>query len=279
MFVLRRHFIVLAGLLAPVIASGASATTLGGKLIAHRAVYDLSLARADDSNSAPVGASGRIVYEFTGSACEGWSTNFRQVTQLQMSEGGDRVSDLRSASFEDADGASFQFKTDTLVNGRLIESVDGSAKRSDDGGVSINLSKPSPSKVDFAAAAVFPTAQILAIMEAAKAGHKTAAIKIFDGSDTGQKLFDTMTIIGKEREDAAKNPVAAEAESLRDTPRWPVSVSYFDPEKRDGPPNYILGFDLYENGVSAALHIDYGSYALTGKLTKFEKLPQKSCDK
>jgi hypothetical protein len=249
------------------------------QLLAHRAVYDLTLGKSTDGASAPVSARGRIVYEFTGSPCEGWVTNFRQVTELQLAEGEGRTSDMRSSTFEEGDGSGFQFKTDTFVNGKLLETVDGAARKSKDGALAIDLSKPAPAKTDIAPGAMFPTAQILRIVEAAKAGDKTAEIRIFDGSDTGQKVFDTMTIIGKPRSEEAPEAAAVKADALKGVTRWPVTVSYFDPGKQDGSPNYSLGFDIYENGVSGALRIDYGTYVLEGKLAKFETLPQKGCDK
>ncbi len=250
----------------------------GAPLLAHRAVYDLSLAKSDSGAAAPIAARGRIVYEFTGSPCEGWVTNFRQMTQLQMNEGGERMSDLRSATFEEGDGSGFQFKTDTLVDGKLVETVDGRARKSSHL-LSVNLSKPEASKTDMTPDALFPTAQIVRILDIAKTGAKTAAIKIFDGSDSGHKVFDTMTVIGHKLDTESAEAEAIKADALKGVPRWPVSVSYFDPSKADSGPNYILGFDLYENGVSGALRIDYGNYVLQGKMTKFEPLAQKGCDK
>jgi len=273
------HLTALAGLLILAGALPTAAIAAGTPLLAHRAVYDLSLAKSDNSSSAPVSARGRIVYEFTGSPCEGWVTNFRQLTQLQMNEGGERTSDMRSATFEEGDGTGFQFKTDTLIDGKLVETIDGRAKKAADGVVSVSLTKPEQSKDDMAAGALFPTAQILRIVDIARAGEKTASIKIFDGSDTGHKVFDTLTVIGHRLDAQSTEASAINADSLKGVARWPVSVSYFDPAKPDSGPNYILGFDLYENGVSGALRIDYGSYVLEGKMAKFEPIPQKSCDK
>ena len=101
--------------------------------------------------------------------------------------------------------------------------------------------------------------------------------KVYDGSDGGMKLFDTLSVIGREASAPSTDPLAADAEGLKGVRRWPVTVSYFDGAKPDGEPNYVLGFDLYENGVSGALNINYGNYALTGRLSKFELLPQKAC--
>jgi EipB-like len=41
----------------------------------------------------------------------------------------------------------------------------------------------------------------------------------------------------------------------------------------------VLSFDLYENGVSGTLKLDYGSFVLTAKLTKLEWLPTHTCAK
>jgi hypothetical protein len=246
--------------------------------IAHRAVYDLSLGKAGGAG-APSSARGRIVYEFTGSACEGYVTNFRQITEIQSDEGGSRTSDMRSTTFEEADGSGFRFKTDSYVDGKLVESIDGKASKSADGGLSVALTKPAPAKSDFEPAPLFPTAQLIQVLDVARKGGKTDEVKIYDGSDGGMKLFDTMSVIGHQTEAPPTDPVAAHAEGLKGVRRWPVTISYFDGGKPDGEPNYVLAFDLYENGVSGALKINYGSYALDGQMSKFELLPQKACTK
>ena len=41
----------------------------------------------------------------------------------------------------------------------------------------------------------------------------------------------------------------------------------------------MMSFDLYENGVSGSLKLDYGSFALSAKLSKIEWLPTPSCSK
>jgi hypothetical protein len=262
----------LALLLLP---TGAFAS--GVPLLAHRAVYDLKLGKSG-GNSAPVAARGRIVYEFTGSVCEGYSTTFRQLTELSMDEGTTRTSDMRSSTYEEGDGSSFRYQTDTSIDGRVVDSIDGRARRSADGAIAVDLSKPTKAKTDLVPGAIFPTAQILEIVAAANRGERTSELRIFDGSDTGQKIFDTLTVIGTKAPAPPAEKVAAETEALKSVARWPVSISYFDPDKKDGVPNYVLNFDLYENGVSGKLRIDYGNYVLSGEMSKFELLPQKPCN-
>ena len=101
--------------------------------------------------------------------------------------------------------------------------------------------------------------------------------RVYDGSDTGKKVFATFTVIGKQA--SAPTPETAFAATLGEIRRWPVTVSYFDEAAKDAPPEYILSFDLYENGVSGSLKLDYGSFALTAKLRKLEMLPTPSCAK
>src|SRR5437868_15161863 len=71
-------------------------------LQAHRAVYDLTLKKADD-RSGITGISGRMVYEFNGSACEGYTVKFRFVTQIVTAEG-TKLTDQQTTTFEDAEG-------------------------------------------------------------------------------------------------------------------------------------------------------------------------------
>src|SRR5205807_8968768 len=54
-----------------------TATTVLTKisLVSHRAVYELTLLRSVGSKS-PTAAHGRIAFDFTGSACDGYVQNF-----------------------------------------------------------------------------------------------------------------------------------------------------------------------------------------------------------
>ena len=58
--------------------------------------------------------------------------------------------------------------------------------------------------------------------------------------------------------------------------RWPVTISYFDPGKKDQGPSYTLAFELYENGVSRALEFDYGDFSLGGEMTSLDLLPTRA---
>jgi hypothetical protein len=253
----------------PKIGKGAPSLELAD----HRATYNVTLYKSIGTKS-PTSARGRVSYEFTGSACDGYSQVFRQVTQLQPAEGATRLSDMRSATFEDADGKNFSFDVKSTLDDNPPDVVDGNASKKNDL-LAIHISKPTAQTIDVGDEVLFPTAHLKRILAAAAAGQHILAAKVFDGSDDGKKVYDTT--IGRPIVGNADDMGAAHIVAMDSMTRWPVSISYFEEDKKDGEPAYSLGFELYENGVSRALRFDYGDFVLGGELSSLEMLPMKRC--
>jgi len=262
----------------------ATALTPADELASHRAVYELKLAQTR-GNSPAMSARGRILYDFSGSACEGYALQFRQVSELDNGEGKVTLSDLRSTSWEDSAAKSYVFKSQNYVNETMIDSVDGKAERQNDK-VVVALTKPVDKKFDLEATIVFPTEHVRRIIAAARDGKTLLELAVYDGSDNGEKVFDTLAVIGRalapdehRPEDATPGQRAFQA-----LKRWPVTISYFDRASKDSKeksgeqtPVYAITFELYENGVSRALMLDYGDFVLSGELTSFEMKDVKPC--
>jgi len=246
-------------------------------LASHRAVYELTLLKSTGTQS-PTAAHGRIIFDFTGSPCEGYVQNFRQVTEMQPAEGPTRISDMHSATFEDADGRNFEFKMETSVDSGTAEQVDGKAQRTAGGPLLVSLAQPKHHKFELDRDVVFPTEHLRRILAAAKAGQNILELTVYDGSETGEKFFETTAYIGRPAADPAVEK-AAHIPELDNMRRWPVSISYFESGEKDGAPSYILSFDLYENGISRALKLDYGDFVLAGEMSSLELLPIPSCPK
>ncbi len=260
-----------------VIPAGIQASIDAIPLASHRAVYDLTLFKAVGSKS-PTEARGRIAFDFTGSPCEGYVQNFRQLTELQPAEGPTRISDMRSATFEDGNGRSFAFKTETKIDDEQSDEVDGRAQRVPAGAVAVDLVKPKQTKLALDRDVIFPTEHLKYILAAAKAGENSLEVKVYDGSDPGDKIYETTTFIGHPIDTPAEEP-AARIPTLEHMRRWPIAISYFDSDNRDELPNYTLSFQLYENGISRALRLDYGDFVLAGEMTSLELLPTPPCPK
>jgi hypothetical protein len=263
--------IIVATLVGGLGAQRATALTPAGELASHRAVYELKLAHTR-GNSPAVAARGRILYDFSGNACDGYVLQFRQVSELDNGEGKVTLSDLRSTTWEDGEARKFIFKSQNYLNETLVDSVDGQAERQRDK-VAVRLTQPAAKTFDLDAAMVFPSDHMRRIIEAAREDKNILELPVYDGSEKGEKVYNTLTVIGPAIAPSERLPTDAAAGEPRfaGLKRWPVTVSYFDKTARDDQaPVYSIRFELYENGVSRALMLDYTDFSISGELTSIE---------
>ena len=276
-----RSAVLTLALIFAATAGGARAQVGPVVLVPHRAVYELTLGDTR-GNSQIVGVRGRILYDFDGNACEGYTLQFRQVSELDSGDGKVSTSDLRATTWEGGDAKSFKFASENFLNENLVDAVDGRAEHGA-GTTAVSLIKPEHKVLDVEAGVVFPTEHMVRVIAAARAGGTILDFPVFDGSDSGDKVYDTLTVIGRklapdERQHA---DAAADAPKLAAIKRWPVTISYFEKDKTkktgEQTPVYAIGFELYENGISRALSLDYNDFVVAGKLTSLEIKAPKPC--
>jgi hypothetical protein len=268
--------------LMPGFSSAKAANAASAAFLSHQALYNLNLAKSRGS-AAIDNARGRILYRFSGSACEGYASEFRQVSELNSGEGKVTLSDLRSSSWEDAEGKSYRFTIDTRMNDVETSPVDGFAERSGDH-ITVKLKKPEAKTFELDGSTVFPTEQIRRIIAAAKQGKSLLELTVYDGSDDGQKVYNTLSVIGQpipaDRSTGTPDP-SINNDQMKSLTRWPVTVSYYDrnAKAKDGEqtPVYAMSFELFENGVSRALVLDYNDFVISGALGKFDVKDSKPC--
>jgi hypothetical protein len=250
-------------------------------LVPHRAVYDLTLGQTRE-NAQVAGVRGRILYDFDGNACDGYTLQFRQVSELDSGEGKTSTSDLRANTWEGGDAKRFKFASQNFVNQNLVDTVDGHAERRSSQ-TAIDLAKPEHKALDIDAGVVFPTQHMARVIEAARAGKTILNFPVFDGSDTGDKVYDTLTVIGRKlaADQHKHDDAAANEPKLANVARWPVTISYFEKNKNqesvEQTPVYAIGFELYANGISRALTLDYNDFVVAGKLSSLEIKDTKPC--
>src|SRR6202051_2381580 len=253
-----------------------------GPFLAHQALYELSLMKSRGSNSIN-SARGRILYNFSGSACEGYTSEFRQVSELDSGEGKVTLSDLRSTSWEGGAGESYRFKFDSRMNDTNTGPVDGVAERTGDH-ITVKLTQPESKTFTLDGATVFPTEQIQRIVAAAREGKSVLELTVYDGSDNGEKVYNTLSVIGQpipgDRTIEAPDPSTTN-DAMKSLTRWPVTVSYYDRDAKvaegEQTPVYAMSFELFENGVSRALVLDYNDFVISGALGKFDVQDSKPC--
>src|SRR5262249_19629135 len=135
-----------------------------------------------------------------------------------------------------------------------ISEVDGQADRAKDK-VAVKLSKPGGKKFN-AGKVVFPTEHMRILIEAARAGKTLVEAAVYDGSESGEKIYQSLSVIGKRIEpDKKLDDAAAGKDVLAGLARWPVTISYFDTSAKkdegkpgDQTPVYAISFEMYENG-------------------------------
>lgn len=266
--------LAIAAFAPSAVSSAAAAQAV--PLASHRAVYDLKLSQSRKASLQAV--RGRILYDFAGSACEGYTTQVRQVTEMDSGERGPNLSDLRSTMWEDEEGKNFRFASTNFVNQQKSTDVEGTAKR-DANGVEVVLKKPVAKTFRLAADTAFPTDHLRQVIVAARAGKKIFELPVYDGSEDGEKIYNTLSVIG-EPIPPAKRPsdAAAGKPELSGATRWHVRVSYFD-KKGTGEqtPVYAIAFELYDNGISRALTLDYNEFEITGAMSSLEVRETPAC--
>lgn len=272
--------IALAGLLAlPHLQIGEADAAGRAGILAHRAVYDLSLLEASE-RSGISGVRGRLVQEVDRIGCEGFTVNYQIVTEYRNREGKAHVSDIRATSWESADGSSFRFSTRQFLNKSLSEETMGRASRGAEGksGTGV-LSKPSEEQFDLAPEVIFPTEHTSRILDAALEGEQFERSLVYDGTN-GKKVFRAVTFVGKERKPGEAASDFKGAEVLQNLRSWPVTVSFF--EETDNPageqtPSHEIRFIMFENAVSRDLVLDYGDFSVRGELKDLAAFEREAC--
>lgn len=265
---------ILAGLCFSGLQAGGVSAASANILVPHRAVYDLELKDASE-RSGISGMYGRMVYEFNGSACEGYTVSFRFVTKVDT---GDEVklTDQQTTTYEDLKTGNFRFLTRSFTDEKLDKEVRGSAHEAK-AGVTVDLTSPDKKQIDLAQS-LFPTEHMLEVIERAKKGEKLFESRIFDGSDSGDKTLITTTMVAKLQQPAAGDTDAGKAGAMAAEPYWPVTISYFNDDMTgDAVPIYRMEFKLYDNGITRDLTMDYGDFVLSGKLADLEMFQQGEC--
>ena len=277
-----RTLLTIAAAVGSGLAAGQANAAATTAFVPHQALYDLNLVKSRGSASID-SARGRILYNFSGSPCEGYTSEFRQVSELNSGEGKTTLSDLRSTSWEDAEGKSYRFKIDSRMNDTDSSPVDGIAERSGDH-ITVKLKQPEAKTFTLDGATVFPTEQIRRIIAAAREGKTLLELTVYDGSDNGEKVYNTLTVIGQPiagDRSIASPDASTTNDQMKSLTRWPVTVSYYDRDAKanDGEqtPVYAMSFELFENGVSRALVLDYNDFVISGALGKFDIKDAKPC--
>ena len=248
-------------LLAPLMLATAQAAPLA----AHHALYALSLNTAHEQNVTE--AHGTMSYD-VADTCTGWTTAQHLVIDLTNKDGQDvhMVSDY--ATIESKDGTRLDFHTKQMTDQAVTAQLDGSAVLEHSGGRGhADFTSPEKKQVLLPEGTLLPMAHTGALLDAAIAGKKFLSVPLFDGTglDGAQDTFVTVENwhAASGQKWAALSPLASGR----------VHIAFFDRGSAAETPDYEIGMQYFANGVADDLAMDFGEFAMNGKLQTLDMHP------
>ncbi len=243
-------------------------------LAPHRAVYSLNLIESSNHGSWE-SVVGRMVYELTGSSCEGYQQQFRQMIILSNSEGGRQVLDDFSSASETPDEKRLDFFSKNIGKDEVVETTNGNAQRLESG-VIVHYTSPTRAELHLPSQASFPIAYTKSLITSALAGHKSLDLLQFDGTDTTSSAQSTFAIIGAEKSLSTGSEIDLVTKTFGKQRHWPVTIGFgYDNQPTS---EYSIFQEILENGVAVNLILDLKEFKLSGHLQSITKLDEKKCN-
>jgi hypothetical protein len=262
--VVARRLPVLLLLVVAVAAPARGAVPAEVPLAAHRAAYDLTLASVQGGDT--VAASGSMTYQVSD-ACTNWATQqqLRLRTVTRDGDATDLVSDY--ATLEGKNGRHLVFDMTQRANGTLTQQVRGEATMDPSGAGRIRYTLPHRVTVALPAGTLFPMAHTAAIIRAARAGLKSIAPTLFDGTGPDGAQDTYVTILGWH-----PPPSQSDEPALAALGSSHVHVAFFSRAPDTITPDYEAAMRYFDNGVSDQLMMDFGGFSMHGTLRTFTLL-------
>ena len=115
---------------------------------------------------------------------------------------------------------------------------------------------------------MFPSAHTILLIDSARAGENFVSRLVFDGA-ADENAVQVSAVIGAQ---AHRRTGSGKLSPLLERPGWRMRLAFFPVDAKAEEPDYELGMQLLDNGVSRDMVIDYGDYAIRAKLDDIEPL-------
>jgi hypothetical protein len=256
-----------AGLAVAFVAQQAAAADL----TPHRAIYSLSLGKADASGRfVNVGGAVKTTLERT---CDAWITAEQVNMLVDTQVGGQLKQYLDFTGWESLDGKSYRFVARSRTNGEL-KNYKGTAKSDPDRKGEAVYTQPKPLTMELPPGTHFYFGLSRWLIERAQTGATRAETTVFDGTDdTGPQRAVAFII------PLAKNGVKAKAGlgPLVERPGWRVRLAFFPVGGTGAAPEYEVEVVMLDNSVTPRLEMVFPGFTAVQTLEKIEALNPPSC--
>jgi hypothetical protein len=235
-------------------------------LASHRAAYRLTL----DTARAAAGiesAQGAMIFEVVDQ-CDAWTSQQRFTLAVTSRDGmtTERQSDY--VTWEAKDGRSMRFRLRQIVDGQVAQVIVGEARLEANGsGGMVRYREPAEVEVPLPPGTLFPMMHSLRILEAARAGQRSLAAPLFDGTSEDGAMESNSAIIGRIAPEDVRFPALSPLAS------WRFRIAFFEPTNSSGSPDYEVGIRYWENGIADEVKMDFGDFVLDGRMETLEIIP------
>ena len=240
-------------------------------LAPHRAVYSLSLARAQDAANI-ARAEGAMLYEIVD-ACDGWAT--RQRFSLTLTDGDGTALETASdySTWETKDGRSLRFTLTQMTQGAVTQRIAGEAEIGADGSGIVRYTEPEAKEERLAPGTMLPNRHTVLALNTAREGRRLLVAPLFDGT-SADGAQDTTTVFSawEAPREVPGFPTLSPLGSVR------MRIAFFDREAQQQGggatvPSYEVSLRYWENGVADELLMDFRDFVVEGRLVRLESVP------
>ncbi len=269
---MRRHRSFVYCLILVALAALPVAAHAAGAIAPHRAVYDLSLAKARSSRAAS-SVDGTMTFSWKD-VCDGWSITYDSRMELVFPERGSRSVGWRYTAWESNDSTRMRFFLQRFMNGQKTLERRGRARKGPDGGEAV-ITRPEKRTLALETGTMFPGEHSRALLDAARKGERFLYAQVFDGTGENDGLFAANAVILDEKAGAGHD---LDSPLLDGTPSWRMNLAFYAPGDTDGTPQSEQSVRYYANGIAGTLTLDYGDFVVRAKLDKLTALDRPDCE-
>ena len=251
----------------------------GAELATHRAIYDLELLRggggADFTN-----VSGKMYLDWND-VCDGWTMTQHVRLFFSNASGPIMRNDFSFSSWESRTGKNFRYSMLSKTNGEVNEKIEGEAYIDPVTGMGkATFTKPNKSEMKLPVGTIFPTEHMFDTVKHAREGGQVLTRHVFSGTGD-DSLNEVSAFISAGRTVFPYNGKAGESEEdgawRENLGHWAISMGYFPFGGEDSRPEFEIHFEMFENGVSPLMDLDYGTFAIRGTMKHVEFYPVPDC--
>ncbi|MBN36807.1 MAG: hypothetical protein CMM46_18910 [Rhodospirillaceae bacterium] len=256
---MRKTFVALAS--ATTVAVGAFTSAGAAELLAHRAVYEMSLGE-NDQQTGLLDVRGGLLLEVED-RCETWTVRQKLAMQVTRDDG---VFSTTSTfdSYEAKDGTWYRFDDETFHEPGRHEVSSGEATVADETRSGrIAIEDPEPSRHNMPDEAMFPMVHMVDLLERAADGERFMSHIVFDGTE-GAVVYDITTLVGQPVESNGMNA-------------WPMHLAFFEHEGTEDQPTVEISVLLRDDGVAEEITYDYGDFSIELAMLEFEEIAGSGC--